>query len=77
VQPARRHRGGPEQLERPDVDCATGLGGGVLDIISIDASMAGKTLTMAARPFDTIWDPANPLQIVGPTTSARLHRQRQ
>ena len=54
-----------------DTDCATGLGGGVLDTIHIDASLAGKVLTMTyARPFEAISGPDNPLEIVGPTTSS-------
>src|SRR5581483_4757154 len=59
-----------------DVNCATGLGGGVLDVIQIDPSLAGKTLTLSAgnvsgvQPFDLIYGTDNPLEIIGPTTNA-------
>jgi hypothetical protein len=60
-----------------DVDCATGLGGGVLDIIQIAPNLAGQTMTLSwsiagkgVQPFDTITGVGNPLQIIGPTTNA-------
>src|SRR5262245_13377769 len=59
-----------------DVDCATGLGGGILDTIHIDGSLAGTTMTLTyatasgVQPFDPISNPDNPLEIVGPTTNA-------
>ncbi len=57
-----------------DVDCATGLGNGVLDTIHIDPSLAGSTMTLTyanangVQPFDNITGPTNPLEIIGPTT---------
>jgi uncharacterized repeat protein (TIGR01451 family) len=54
-----------------DVDCATGLGNNVLDSIHIDASLTGKTLTMTAgKPFDIVYGPTNPMEIIGPTTNS-------
>lgn len=58
-----------------DVDCATGLGGGVLDTIHIDPSLAGQKLTLTyaphgVQPFDDITGTDDPLEIIGPTTKA-------
>lgn len=58
-----------------DVDCATGLGGGVKDIIFIAPSLAGSTMTLTwnpgtgVQPFDPIYDQTNPLEIIGPSTN--------
>src|SRR5689334_7508598 len=47
-----------------DVDCATGLGNGVLDSIHIDPSLAGKTLTLTTgQPFDIVAGTNNPMEI--------------
>src|SRR4051812_19877122 len=52
-----------------DVNCSTGLGNNVLDIIQISGALTGKTMHLTVhQPFDTISDPANPVKIIGPTT---------
>lgn len=56
-----------------DVDCTTGAPvPNVLDVIQIDPSLAGETLTLSASAggFDAIFDMTNPLEIVGPTLDA-------
>ena len=56
-----------------DSDCTPGLGGGILDVINIDPSLANTTLTLAAAlgPLPVINNAAdNALQIIGPTTNS-------
>ncbi|HAP74656.1 MAG TPA: hypothetical protein DCR14_01055 [Acidimicrobiaceae bacterium] len=60
-----------------DVNCTPGAPvSGVLDVIQIDPSLAGQTLTLSwnngsgVQPFDVIYDLNNPLEIIGPTLNA-------
>jgi predicted outer membrane repeat protein len=59
-----------------DVNCATGVGNNVLDVIQISPALSGQTMTLsyaiggAVQPFDVISGTANPMSIIGPTTNA-------
>lgn len=60
-----------------DVDCSTGAPvPNVLDIIQIDPSLAGQTLTLTynngsgVQPFERITGMTNPLEIIGPNLSS-------
>jgi hypothetical protein len=54
-----------------DADCATGLGNGVLDVIQINASLTGSTLTLAQGPLPNVLNSSNnKFQIIGPTIHA-------
>src|SRR3954454_18137977 len=54
-----------------DADCATGLGNGVLDVIQINASLVGRTLTLANGPLPLVLNTSNnAFEIIGPTINA-------
>ena len=54
-----------------DDDCATGLGGGVLDVIHMNRGFVGVTIHLTLhRPLPRITGPDNPVQLIGPSSSA-------